>query len=772
MRLRLGRSGIYILQGYLALVALVVTGAEQELDDARGLGLFNDYIQPLLKQNCYECHSHEAKKAKGGVVLDSRDAMRTGGDIGPVVTPGDPDRSLIMEAVLYENEDLQMPPDYKLDSDDIAHLREWISLGAPDPREGPATADFGDGKFTPPSAEDLWSVQPMEQPTVPVDLKQSDWPSGNIDRFVVSKLEEAGLNPSEDASPSTLARRIHYVLTGLPPTESETLAFVTAAEEDLEAAVADRIDELLESPHFGERWGRHWLDLARYADILGLERPRPYKQAWRYRNYVINAFNSDKPYDRFVREQLAGDLLDWNAPEERAENLVATGFLGLAHVLGETRDLEQLKMDGIDEQLTVVGKTFLGIDVGCARCHDHKIDPFPTRDYYALAGIFRSTIAGPVNRGGPSELPKGLLPFVGEDAPSWLQGGEGVRLHGAMEAKEVRDEPIHIRGEVHVTGEVVPRGMPTLVSMDRVPEMPETGSGRVELADWILSPDNELSSRVIVNRIWQHVFGHGIARTSDNFGYTGDPPSHPELLDYLAIRFRETHRYSFKSIIREMMLSRTWRQRSEVREDGMEIDPESRLLWRFIPERKDAEAIIDSIQYVASQLRMESADMTAFEFESGNQFSAASLPIPKETLRLRAVYWPMFRKDTPVDMDILSIFDFPTPTAPRGTRASTRVPSQSLALLNNPVVLDAARALRNRLDEAYEDESERLDAAYMKILARKPTNWERERMRSFLDDFEQETIRTNSAIPERARKVAWNRLCHTLLVSNEFIVVN
>lgn len=753
-------------------IAGISAAIAQDEQGARGLGLFHDYIEPLLKQNCYECHSHEAKKAKGGLVLDSRNAIRKGGDIGPAVVPGHVEKSLLIEAVLYENDDLQMPPDNRLQAEEIARLKEWIELGAPDPRESMGLADFGKRKSRLPSAGELWSVKPLSESSPPEVDPERKWARTGIDPFVLAELEKNGLQPSPDATPDRIVRRIHYVLTGLPPTRGEAQCFVDSAKRSgLEQAMSDRIDGLMNSLQFGERWGRHWLDLARYADVSGDERPKPLMEAWRYRNYVIAAFNKDKPYDRFVREQLAGDLLDWSMDYERAENLIATGYLAMPHALAETRDKEQLKMDTIDEQLDVIGKTFLGVQIGCARCHDHKIDPFPTRDYYSMAGIFRSTAAGPKQRGDNAYVPKERVPQVEAEVASWLRGPD-MNIHGAWEAEEIRDEPIHIRGEVHVTGDVVPRGLPSLVSMESLPEIPEDKSGRLALADWILSEDNPMSSRVIANRIWQHTFGRGIVRTSDNFGFTGDPPSHPDLLDYVAKRFREEHHYSFKSMIKELMLSRVWRQSSAIVEASAAVDPETRLMWRWVPVRKDAEVVIDSVRYVASELNLEPADRTAFKFEAGNQTSTAGLEIPEETMRHRAIYWPIFRKDLPIAMDILPIFNFPMPTAPRGTRQVTRVPSQSLALLNNPVILDAARALRGHLDRAFPNEPERLEAAYLSVLSRRPFEWERERLLSFVDSFEQQTVSMEAAKPVNARAVAWNRVCHTLLVSNEFLVID
>ena len=767
--------------------------------DSRGLGLFHDYIEPMFKQHCYECHSHEYEEASGGLVVDSRASMLQGGDLGPSLVPGKPDDSLLLEALLYENDALQMPPEGKLDEQTLAYVRQWIELGAPDPRKSTS-----EERATPsgPDATKLWSVGPLVEASPP-EVADSDWPRSSSDKFILSKLQREGLTPSPDAQPEVLVRRLHFVLTGLPPTIDETDSFVTAAEQDLDQTMKARVDDLLSRRQFGERWGRHWLDVARYSDASGTTAPRPFKEAWRYRDYVVHAFNTDKPWNDFVREQVAGDLIDVDSPVERAEGLIATGFLALSHVVAATRDPETLKMDTIDEQLDVLGKSFLGISIGCARCHDHKLDPFPTRDYYSLAGIFRSTASYGLSGSQESlSLDGAELEVFDDETALWLRGGKGVKIHSVKDAEKARDEPIHLRGEVEMTGDVVPRGFPTLVSAVNAPVVPLQSSGRRQLADWLLDEQNSLPQRVIVNRIWHHVFGQGIVRSTDNFGFTGDPPSHPELLDHLAARFREHHHGSFKSMIRELVLSRTWRQSSHRLQtsteptalaagsssvdltpadsavgsqvtDSLEVDPENRLLWRAIPRRMEAEAIIDSIQFACGRLDPTPADSTVVAFKVGNQGSTSNLEIPDETLKRRAVYWPVFRKDIPLSMDVLGIFDFPPATAPRGRREVTRVPSQSLALLNNPFVIDSARRLQRSLldDASIADDGERLQVLYKKLYARSPTAEEQRRSIEFLKAFEDDLITTKSAKPAVARSVSWNRLCHTLLVSNEFLVV-
>lgn len=730
----------------------------------QSLTIFHDYVEALLTKHCYKCHSHEAKKAKGGLVVDSLNPMLKGGDLGPALVPGDPEGSLIFEALTYHNDDLQMPPDGKLDEDlEIEKVRQWIALGAAHPRAGPELAEE---EYSGPRAEDLWSVQPLAAAEAP---GEADNP---IDAFLLEAIDEAGLEPSPDAEPHKILRRLHYVLTGLPPTPTETRRFEKLAADAFGAAIEQTADKLLDSPRFGERWGRHWLDVARYADVSGSTNPAPYPEAWRFRQWAIHSFNVDKPWDQFVREQLAGDLLPAKNPAKKTEQLIATGYLALPHVLAIDRDKERLKLDTIDEQLDVIGRTFLGIQIGCARCHDHKIDPFPTADYYALAGIFRSTDA--IKAMGASQeglVPEGVeLSDASEKLPLWMRGGKGVKIHSTRDAAEPRDEPIHLRGEQDMLGEVIPRGFPNLVGSERVPDIPTNQSGRAQLAEWILADENVLASRVIVNRVWHHVFGQGIVRTTDNFGLTGDTPSHPDLLDFMAMRFREHHEHSFKSLIRELVTSRAFRQSSDARADGLEIDPENRLLWRMNLRRGDAESLIDSIQWLSGTLDPRPASGTVPTFQRGNQASTANLEIPRATLRKRAVYWPVFRKDVPVAMDVLSIFDFPPATTPRGRRAATRVPSQSLALLNSPLVLDAARALRNSLPEG-DDDAARLEALYLKTLARKPAAAETEAALAFLDSFADGLTEQQAAKPENVRIVAWNRLCHTILVSNEFITI-
>ena len=580
-------------------------------DSERSLQLFNDYVSPLLSKHCYECHSHESRKAESGLVLDSRSGLLTGGLSGPAITPSNPDASLILKAINYEDDELQMPPDGKLSEEDIKHLTEWIRLGAVDPRISANNTKSA-------TADELWSLAPLKESPAP-DVIDGSWPQNDIDRFVLSKLEANDLQPVKDASPVTLLRRLHFDLIGLPPTADQVASWDSQNLTSL-------VDELLTSPRFGERWGRHWLDLVRFAESNGGDRNVVHQHAWRYRNYVIDAFNSDKPYDQFIREQIAGDLLEASSQQARDSQLVATGMLTLGRKLFMETDSEQFRMDRVDEQIDVVTRSVLGLTVSCARCHDHKFDPISTANYYSLAGIFRSTFLmyGPAAPAGNQYGHDRPLQPIGKDAETlqgpaeeWNKrvadktsernkarsdryrvvrdkaaqenklkmavGGKTKEQQAAdekitalnvtiaklaeeikvwdekiktldEELKQITDNPpqfpdycmavrddekiedckICIRGSVKRRGDAAPRGFLDAISFHFTEQIPADQSGRVQLATWLTHPENPLTPRVIVNRVWQHLFGEGLVRSVDNFGSMGERPSHPELLDYLA----------------------------------------------------------------------------------------------------------------------------------------------------------------------------------------------------------------------------------------------
>jgi hypothetical protein len=595
-----------------------------------------------------------------------------GGDSGPAIVPGAPDESLLIEAIRYQS--LEMPPRGKLAEADIATLERWVRMGAPDPRTEPAPRR--PAPADPNAGRAHWAFRPIAEPPVP-RVKNDAWPRTDVDRFILARLESEGLTPVADADRPTLLRRVFFDLVGIPPAPAELEAFLADHAPDAFARV---VDALLGRPEFGQHWGRHWLDVARYADSNGSDENFTYYDAWHYRNYVIGAFNANKPFDRFLTEQLAGDLLPARTQTERDENLVATGFLVLGpKVIGAT-DKQQLLVDVIDEQLDTIGKAFLGLTIACARCHDHKFDPIPARDYYALAGILASTetihgnllnrrdLTGwnlhPLGAGGQGAyaafmahektlndlvkeqkeleakrqtLKKGAKPEgeakAGGSQPDASAGSQTELQRIEQRLAELRpaitkvkknavprpplamsvNEQEHpgpmaicLRGDAHNRGETVPRGFLSIVA-PHAPEIGRETSGRVQLAEWLTSPQNPLTSRVAVNRVWQQLFGVGLVATPDDFGTRGERPSHPELLDHLARQFPRQG-WPVKRLIRHLVLSRTYQLSSQFDRAAAARDPGNRWLWRMNRRRLPVEALRDALLAVSGQLDCSPAD--------------------------------------------------------------------------------------------------------------------------------------------------------------------
>ena len=639
---------------------------EADAEAASKVSFFNESVLPILRENCFTCHSHAAGKAKGGLVLDSRGGWATGGDSGPAVVPNQPAASLLIQAVRYKD-DLQMPPSGQLSAAAIATLERWVRDGAADPRiaapaNSPAT-DIAAGR-------QHWAFQPLASPSPPA-VTDGSWPRDDVDRFVLAQLEAQGLHPVADADRFTWLRRVSLDLTGLPPTPEHIAAYIADESPEADARVVDR---LLESRAFGERWGRHWLDLVGFADQIGTANDIFAEHAWRYRDYVMGSFNADQPFDQFIREQLAGDLLPYTSPEQQARQIVATGFLLLGDLTIVEADKLKLRVDVVDQQVDKVGRAFLAMTVGCARCHDHKFDPIPQRDYYALAGFFYSTesiqraewgvwswptvvtlpeseqqqaerhakltrhqqevaslrterercqtrkaevdaaLTPPAGAEAKDDAARGVLVKVQQDLAARLQQLDRDIQHleffapAAPRAFAVFDlaEPAHmritIRGNAHALGDAVPRGYLQVASDGAAPSLAPQESGRRQLAEWIASPANPLTARVAVNRIWQKLFGEGLVRSVDYFGLPGARPSHPELLDHLAQRFI-AEGWSRKRFIRTLVLSRAYRMSSsELNPAAAAVDPEDRWLWRMPRVRMDAEALRDSLLLVAGRL--------------------------------------------------------------------------------------------------------------------------------------------------------------------------
>lgn len=815
----------------LAWVALCLDQA-QTAETGAGVEFFEKRIRPVLVQRCFECHSVEAQKRKGGLLLDSREGLRTGGDHGPAIVPGKPDKSLLLTAIAHTDPDLKMPPKEKLPASVVADFKAWIEMGAPDPREGAAPV-----QSTALSLEEgrrWWAFQPVKPPPIPA-VRDGTWPRTDIDRFVLAALEARGLRPVGDADRRTLIRRATFDLTGLPPTPEEVEAFVTASDQNDLSNPSDPysalVDRLLDSPRFGERWGRHWLDIARYAESTGRYRNVPYIHAWRYRDYVIDSFNRDKPYDRFIREQIAGDLMPAASDEQRNELNIATGFLALGPKELHEAKLHRLRMDIADEQIDVIGRAILGLTVACARCHDHKTDPIPTRDYHALAGIFYSTeplhgfprddkpdlygthplplagreltftvadheelvrlyalryqqkiaadrgrrarllAAGKLN--SPPEEQKAFLREIPEQVKAdadladtearlakirarWLGGLKDLAM-GVRDMKPVNLR-IHIRGEDTMLGDEVPRGFLAVLDGIRAPAVDPAQSGRLQLADWLASPDHPLTSRVIVNRVWHHLFGAGIVPSVDDFGRTGEPPTNPALLDHLASRLL-AHRWSLKSLLREVMLSRVYQLASDHDAASYDADPANTLHWRMSRRRLDVHALRDSILACSGALRLERPASPVVPLWPMDRVKAevAAAWIQKAG-PVRTVYLPVVRDFVPHE---LRLFDLPDPELVTGARNVTTVPTQALYLLNNPFILEQSHRLARRVLEAGEmTPAQRIERLYQLLFARPPDAEERRDAAEFLADYPLSDGDDDAA--------AWAALGQVLLGSGEF----
>lgn len=641
-----------------------------------------------------------------------------------------------------------------------------------------------------------WSFAPLYRPAIPQVQKEHEaWTRDDLDRFILIKLEAARVIPNTDADRGTLLRRATFDLTGLPPTESEMEEFMRDSAGD-DQAFARVVDRLLKSPRFGERWARHWLDAVRYSDSVGRTMNAAFPFARRYRDYVIDAFNKDKRYDRFVAEQIAGDLLTAATPEERAENVIATGMLTMGSMdLGEGG--EQFRLDQVDDQIDVTSRAFLGITLSCARCHNHKTDPVTQQDYYALAGIFYSTETWQGQR------PKGDLGangYVDEDALVRVpaaksaavavnnggkpglssKGGKNddaammdmqqlngrypvlfrydpTRAMGVAEGK-MQDCEIAIKGDPYNRGEAPARGSLTIPSLPKLPTIPANSSGRMELARWITAPTHPLTARVIVNRIWQHLFGRGIVRTVDDFGVNGDRPTHPELLDHLAVRFVEGG-WSMKQMIRGIMLSRTYRLSSHGDAAKETADGPNDLFWRMNVRRLEVEAIRDAMFSVAGTLTFDRPEGTQVAGFGGKGRESWLRSLTPDDAPYRMIYLPAMRsKLTPMH----ETFDFPDPSQIKGQREVTTVAPQALFFLNGEMAVSLSRsAAEGLLNGQYKDDAAKVQAAYGRVLGRKADADEVNDALRMMKALEADDARE----PELSR---WAALIQALMTSAEF----
>ncbi|SIO61595.1 Planctomycete cytochrome C [Singulisphaera sp. GP187] len=787
-----------------------------------GNTFFEKNIRPILVERCYECHSKQSKKIRGGLSLDLKDGWVKGGDLGPSIEPGKPDTSLLIQAVRYDDEDLKMPPKGKLSEREVALLTEWVAMGAPDPRSGDAPTP-AKTQIDAESGRSFWAFRAPVDPPVPV-VRNTAWPRTALDRFLLAALEEKGLQPAPAADKRTLIRRATFDLIGLPPTPAEIEAFLADESPDAFAQVVDR---LLASPHYGERWGRHWLDVARYADSNGLDENVAYGNSWRYRDYVVQAFNQDKPFSQFLREQLAGDLLPAEGDEATThERSIATGFLSLGpKVLAEV-DGVKMEMDIVDEQVDTVGRAFMGLTIGCARCHDHKFDPIATTDYYALAGIFRSTktmetfekvarwyeipLATAQDRARLAEHAKrvsdqkAVIDALTRRANEQLQAASGAgfvlpkapeplypqatkdelkRLRDALSQLEksapvmpaamgvtegtVADVPVHIRGSHLSLGEKVARRVPTVLASSDAPKFSASQSGRLEFARWLTDPAHPLTSRVMVNRLWRWHFGKGLVATPDNFGALGGRPTNPLLLDWLAQRFVESG-WSIKAMHRIIMLSSTYKMSAAFDPKGGEVDPENLLHWRFSPRRLEAEAIRDALLTVSGTLDPTMGGSLLNVENRGYFFDHTSKDATNYNVPRRSVYLPVVRNHM---YDAFDLFDYSEAGVTNGDRATTTVAPQALFMMNSTLVEQAARSLASDLlAPKLASDGDRIGRLYVRAFGRPPEPAEVARAGAFLDRFAQGIAASVPDAPERVLRT-WQALCQALLASNEFVYI-
>jgi len=997
----------------------------------RALQLFEKRIRPVLVERCYKCHSTAKRKAKGGLRVDTREALRRGGDSGPSVVPGNPSASKILDALSHDGDFFDMPPDGKLSDKVIGDFRRWIELGAEDPREEKTEAKPHAEEPKAASASELWSLQPIRDPAAP-KVTNENWPADDLDRFVLARLEAAKLSPSADADRYTWIRRVTVDLLGLPPTIEEIRSFV---EDDSPGAFTKVVDRLLASPHFGERWGRHWLDLSCYADLGDIDGNVVVRDAWRYRDWVIDAFTHDKPVDRFIREQIAGDLMTAESDVERREQIIATGFLAIGPWTLQDYLKGQLRSDVADHQIDKIGRSFLGMTISCARCHDHKFDPISIRDYYAMTGIFYSTLttrhdgpgvwsaivstelpelpeerAGrkeslvsyrskvekidtrmaeleaerarlieydkkgateppeppttpkptkrpdPVNtitlekgfdgnerdveytvafdaapsvwagagqasdaksglvfevlrkdgsilhshthrpgpwpavktaqalksarftyrgdgsgvvririaadpplsgrfggavdnllvsagsqrilaesfdrfsteHGGGTQAHTGLRVFGFGRVPGWAGGGinhthavkiqkgdfaiqlyagnpgasagrapakgrfaaissELGRLRGEKskldyygerppQALAVRDIPsprdahVHVRGNYRTLGDRVERGTLTSLGLP-ARKAGADSSGRLELAEWLADPRHPLTSRVLTNRVWHHVFGRGLVPDIDYFGAKGELPSHPDLLDHLATRLT-SRGGSLKDLVRALATSRTYRMASTHDARAAELDPDNRWFWRMSRRRLEAEAIRDSLLALTGRLsRVRGGATLGIEIPGnvggiGGNVNPPTYGGGKKIPGLddrRTIYQRFKRKRPEGELELLAMFDFPHPNEITGSRPSTTVATQALFLLNSGAVKSAAKRTAERLLSLAEvDDDARVRKLYFEAFARPASDAEVARDLAFLKEYGQ-------GDEEAGRTKAWTEYCHAILISNRFL---
>lgn len=798
----------------------VVCAAEP---DAAALEFFEKKIRPIFVAHCSECHG---KKKHGGLLLDSREGWMTGGDSGAAIIPGDLEKSILIRAVRWTDKDLRMPPKQKLSDTEIADLESWVKTGAADPR---TTLENSNGLTSKPkygvSLEEgrkFWSYQPVQERAVP-QVKGTTWPRNAIDNFILHRMESVGVVPVAIADSRTLLRRVTFDLTGLPPTPAEMDSFLADKSPQAFERVVDR---LLESPRYGERWGRHWLDVVRYADTCGNASDYPVPQAHRYRDWVIRAFNRDLSYQQFLREQIAGDLLPSDNDSQRYDRITATGYLAIARRFGGSRTGEHHLT--LEDTIDNVGRAILGSSLSCARCHDHKFDPISMSDYYGIYGIFESTRypfpgaeadkkqADFVPLMSPAEIDELLAPHRAKMA---ALDAEVKMLEAAeAEAKKTPESPekkalvdaatkslnesrqrrnaaaneaplianayavadgtaantkMQLRGDPKRLGNEVPRHFPAILGGQELPKE-ANGSGRLQLAEWIVDPQNPLTARVMVNRIWQYHFGRGIVATPNDFGLRGQLPTHPELLDYLASQFVKQG-WSVKSMHKLILLSQTWQLSSATLSDptgviakNRELDPNNDLYWHFNRSRLDAESIRDSLLFVGGELDESPGGVHPFPPQHTWGWTQHNPFVANYESRRRSIYLMQQRlKKNPY----LALFDGADPSSSTGVRLPSTTPLQALFAMNDPLAHGQSSKFAQRILASSSEDQLRIDAAYQLAFNRPALAEEQQECLEFLSRYRTRLVDLKSPADQTEIK-AWSALARSLMGANEFIYVD
>lgn len=760
---------------------------------AEKLEFFETQVRPLLVKRCYKCHSTETGPENGALILDTAAGIAAGGSRGVMFKSEMPEKGLFQLVIGYDDPDLQMPPDGKLPAAELAIFDRWIREGAalPEyktaPRPKTSRINFDEGRK-------FWSFQPLNPVPLP-ELPDRRWVHRPLDAFVLAKLNASKLTPNPAADRATILRRLSFDLIGLPPTPEELDAFV---KDDSPQSYEHLVERLLSSPHFGERWARVWLDLARYTDDTP-DWQNPTDRGWLYRDWVVKSFNDNRPYDQFVRLQLAADLL----PDVPPRDLAALGFIGLSPTYWKELRLapaviEQIVADEWDERIDAVSRTFLGLTVSCARCHDHKFDPISTEDYYGIAGVFASTqfderpMLPPaeaqvvrIARQQVKQLNEQLKPFKAKNAPEaevlerqiaeirantphfdepWAHVLKESSLYVVPDGADAtkleyrdavaRDLPVFRRGNPGNPGDIVPR---RYLSVFQTPDSTgfKHGSGRAELAESLLTNSGGLLARVIVNRIWDQHFNGGLVRTPSDFGAQGDRPTHPELLEYLAEQF-VARGWDLKWLHREIVLSSTYRQSTAFRAEANAVDPANHLLWRMNRRPLDFEMWRDATLAVNGRLKLD--------------LGGPSRPVDDPENVRRTLYVTVAREEL---HPVMRMHDFPEASAHSPRREPTTTALQQLFVLNSPWMEQQAAAMWVRLQPLASDDV-RIETCYRLLFSRLPTTVEREVALRFLAANPEATAGGADAKPNgpAQRELQWKDYLQALLGLNEFHFVD